>query len=82
MDEQQQRRDRPEGQSGSTGGGTPCFPGDIDNGIAADIPLAMVYSPKQFWRDLYGKAEALRRGTLFRELFFPLESVEEEGMNE
>lgn len=72
---EEQRRDRPEGQSGSNGG-TLCFPGDIDNGIAADIPLAMVYSPKQFWRDLYDNAEALHRGTLFQELYFPLESVE------
>lgn len=73
--EEQERRQRPEGLSGNMEG-TPCSPGDTDNGIAADTPLAMVYSPKQYWRDLYGNAEALKRGTLFRELFFPLESAE------
>lgn len=77
MEERNLRRDRPEGQS-ENAGGTPCFPGDIDNGIAAEIPLAMVYSPKQYWRDLYDNTEALRRGTLFRELFFPLEAAGEE----
>ncbi len=35
-------------------------------------PLAMVYSPKQFWHDAYEPDEALMRGTLFRELDKPI----------
>jgi len=45
--------------------------------------LAMVYAPKQCWRDLFELEAALRHGTLFRELLFPLEvgrkTAEEEG---
>ena len=35
--------------------------------------LAMVYSPYQCWRMLYSEADALRHGTLFEELYKPLE---------
>ena len=35
--------------------------------------LAMVYSPYQCWRMLYSESEALRHGTLFEELYKPLE---------
>ena len=45
--------------------------------------LAMVYAPKQCWRDLFELEAALQHGTLFRELLFPLEvgrkTAEEEG---
>ena len=34
-------------------------------------PLAMVYSPKQEWRDLYENEEGHGRGTIFKELEFP-----------
>ena len=37
--------------------------------------LAMVYSPMQCWRRLYTPADALARGTLFEELYKPLEEV-------
>ena len=37
--------------------------------------LAMVYSPRQYWRDAYTPAEALDRGTLFMELDKPLTGV-------
>ena len=37
--------------------------------------LSMVYSPRQYWRDAYSPAEALDRGTLFRELDKPLTGV-------
>lgn len=37
--------------------------------------LAMVYSPKQYWRKLYSPADALSRGTLFAELDLPLEAA-------
>lgn len=34
--------------------------------------LAMVYSPVQYWRDIYDIDRALERGTLFAELDKPL----------
>ncbi len=37
------------------------------------LQLAMVYSPYQAWRMLYTPDEALRHGTLFEELYKPLE---------
>ena len=37
-----------------------------------DAPLAMIYSPKQYWRSTYTPPEALDRGTLFEELFKPM----------
>ena len=35
--------------------------------------LAMVYSPYQCWRMLYNEDDALKHGTLFEELYKPLE---------
>ena len=35
--------------------------------------LAMVYSPYQCWRMLYSESDALKHGTLFEELYKPLE---------
>lgn len=35
--------------------------------------LAMVYSPYQCWRMMYSESEALKHGTLFEELYKPLE---------
>ena len=35
--------------------------------------LAMAYSPYQCWRMLYSEADALNHGTLFEELYKPLE---------
>ena len=40
-----------------------------------DRQLAMVYSPMQCWRRLYTPADALMHGTLFEELYKPLEEV-------
>ena len=37
--------------------------------------LAMVYSPRQYWRDVYTPVEALDHGTLFAELDKPLTGV-------
>lgn len=37
--------------------------------------LAMVYSIPQIWRELYDADAGLERGTIFRELDMPLESV-------
>ena len=53
---------------------------DIDMGRGFDpsvvdgLPLAMVYTPMQKWRQVYSPDEALMRGTLFGELdkpFYP-----------
>ena len=41
----------------------------------AGVQLAMVYAPKQAFRMLYSDAEALKHGTLFEELYKPLEEV-------
>lgn len=35
--------------------------------------LAMVYTPKQSWRQLFDPAVALSRGTMFAELYKPFE---------
>ena len=51
------------------GGG--CADGEGEMGAS----LAMVYSPRQYWRDVYTPAEALDRGTLFMELDKPLTGV-------
>ena len=57
-----------------------CSGGDTPEDCSArGIPglegysLAMVYSPKQYWRKLYSPEDALGRGTLFTELDMPLE---------
>ena len=52
-------------------GNPPCAPGDTDSGIGNNLSLAMVYSPKQYWRNLFDTDRALQEGTLFRELDFP-----------
>ncbi len=38
--------------------------------------LAMVYSPKQYFADIYTEDEALGKGTLFKKLYKPLEAAE------
>ena len=43
--------------------------------LCEGVQLAMVYAPKQAFRKLYTEAEALRHGTLFEELYKPLEEV-------
>ena len=56
----------------------PCS-GDsgIENGAPRELyglegkSLAMVYSPKQYWRKLYTPEDALMHGTLFVELNKP-----------
>lgn len=48
-----------------------CLGGGPSN--CATRQLAMVYSPFQCWRMLYSVPEALKHGTLFEELFKPLE---------
>ena len=36
-----------------------------------DKALAMVYSPYQSWEDLFSEDEALKKGTLFAQLYKP-----------
>ena len=47
-------------------------------GDCAAVQLAMVYSPFHCWRMLYSPEEALKRGTLFEELYKPLEDCTNE----
>ena len=60
----------PSGGTGQGNGGGRC----ADEGTVRES-LAMVYSPRQYWRDAYTPAEALDHGTLFRELDKPLTGV-------
>ena len=61
----------PEDGTGEAATGAGCACGE---GTARES-LAMVYSPRQYWRDAYSPAEALSRGTLFAELDKPLTGV-------
>ena len=47
----------------------------------AEYPLAMVYAPLQVFRNLYDQDTALKKGTLFDELYLPFmgESVANKG---
>ena len=59
--------------NGTNGNGiTSCIPDDAQ--IMGDS-LAMVYSPKQYFADIYTEEEALGKGTLFKKLYKPLEAV-------
>ena len=42
--------------------------------VDAGEPLAMIYAPQQTFTDIYGDDEALARGTLFADLYFPFEA--------
>lgn len=53
-------------------GMSPSYNEDIDN-----KPIAMAYVPWQKWRMLYEPKEALKRGTLFKELDLPFEAAKE-----
>ena len=59
--------------------GMPILPGDAGCQMPAcpceGVQLAMVYAPKQAFRMLYSEADALKHGTLFEELYKPLEEV-------
>ena len=43
----------------------------FDPSVVDSLPLAMVYAPRQKWRDAYAPDEALLRGTMFAELDKP-----------
>ena len=38
-----------------------------------NFPLAMVYAPESTFADIYDAEEALSRGTLFSDVYFPFE---------
>ncbi len=57
------------GAGAGEGDACACYDGTVRES------LAMVYSPRQYWRDAYTPAEALDRGTLFKELDKPLTGV-------
>lgn len=40
----------------------------------SELPLAMIYSPDDSFDNLYEQDEALEKGTLFADLFFPFEA--------
>jgi hypothetical protein len=63
------------GGTARSNGNPPCAPTEEDTGLCGDLPLAMAYVAKQYWRDLYEPCEALRQGTLFRSLDFPFSGV-------
>lgn len=67
--------------------GTPRQSSDINGTSACPTSLhapalAMVYSPKQCWRNLLDPATGLSHGTIFSELVLPLEVVPNKGHKE
>lgn len=42
-----------------------------------DMPIAMAYVPWQQWRKIYEPKDALKRGTIFKELDLPFEAAKE-----
>ena len=44
-----------------------------DNATLQGLPLAYAYVPVQRWQKLYSPEEALAHGTLFEELYKPME---------
>ncbi len=56
--------------------------GELRNGDVwqmHDLPLAMVYSPYQHWRNVYDCEKGLSRGTIFRDLDKPFEASGSKG---
>ncbi|MFA5561536.1 MAG: spore coat associated protein CotJA [Eubacteriales bacterium] len=58
---------------------TPTLPGPPAPDPLQGRPLAMVYVPRQVWRDLFPLQEALALGSLFRELYMPIETADGTG---
>ena len=56
-----------------------CKGASEDNDCVKMPSLAMVYSPKQVWKDIYEPDVALCHGTLFSDLYFPLEREKGRG---
>ena len=71
---------RPSNNGGVLCDGTPrdntsgCANKDCPSALQAPS-IAMVYSPRQCWRNLFDPATGLSHGTIFQELVLPLEVV-------
>ncbi len=51
---------------------TPACPCEPENDqVSNGLSLAMVYSPEQYWQNLYCEEDGLVRGTIFKELDKP-----------
>lgn len=65
------KMDNPKGRTGTAVGDTNNC--GAQNGCLENMPLAYVYSPDQRFRMLYSANDALMHGTLFEELYKPME---------
>lgn len=63
------------GNNGSVGGSTDSMNHHCggDGSCLDNRPLAYVYAPDQKFRMLYSASDALKHGTLFEELYKPME---------
>lgn len=61
-----------DGESGNAKPDAACGQGECPSCIASPS-LAMVYAPRQCWRNLFDHQSALEHGTLFAELVLPFE---------
>ncbi len=79
QDRPQPRRDEPQPPCNQDGGNpTPHPHHSCTCSCPTEIPapsIAMVYSPKQCWRDLLDPASGLSAGTIFTELILPLGAI-------
>lgn len=63
-------------------GGTRCdgsstdVPAATDGSMGCFPSLAMVYAPKQKWKNILPPPDGLSHGSIFRDLVFPLEAEE------
>lgn len=57
----------------------PSISSEMFEDITPKRPLAMVYSPLQKWENIYEPSEALEKGTLFADLYFPWLAGEKGG---
>ena len=65
--------------------GCDCQRPSWDTSCPKEIPapsLAMVYCPRQCWRNLFSPEEGLKHGTLFAELALPFEGASQNGRKE
>ena len=74
-----------DGRARNDQNGTGCHPQNGDNACPVCIPapsIAMVYAPRQCWRNLLDPASGLSQGSIFAELILPLEAVPKKGEKE
>lgn len=58
---------------GETESGSGCNDNSSCARGCSNQQLSMVYAPKQCWRMIFSPADAMRHGTMFEELYKPLE---------